>query len=88
MAVTRVCVATMSNGVPVGTQMAWLSNSKSGCPFEVTRVADVVNCAVTHGPLPAIGGGMAHPAITYGDVIATVGMPVTITRGFGTIAWA
>jgi hypothetical protein len=48
----------------VGTQMAWLSNNKSGCPFEVTRVAALTNCAVTHGPFAGGGGGKAQPAIT------------------------
>jgi hypothetical protein len=42
--------------------MAWLSISSKGCPLEVIRVAAVINCAVTQGPLPAVGGGMAQPA--------------------------
>ena len=62
MAVTRVCVTVMSSGVPVGAQIAWLSSSSSGWPFDVTRSAEVIHCAVTHGPLPALGGGIAHPA--------------------------
>ncbi len=36
-------------------------------------IAAVIHCAVTHGPFATIGGGSAHPAITYGAVIATVG---------------
>jgi hypothetical protein len=28
----------------------------------MTRVALVMNWAVTHGPLPAVGGGIVHPA--------------------------
>jgi len=71
--VTRVCVATINSGVPVGTQMAWLSRRRRGCPLEVTRVAAVVHCAVTHGPLPALGGGMAHPATTQLSAMVSVG---------------
>jgi len=61
---TRVCVAAIINGVPVGTHTAWLSNSSKGCPFDKMRVAELTNCAVTHGPLPAGGGGIAQPATT------------------------
>jgi hypothetical protein len=71
--VTRVWVATMMRGVPVGVQIAWLSSSSSGWPFDVTRVAAVIHCAVTHGPFPAVGGGSAQPAMTYGPGIVTVG---------------
>jgi hypothetical protein len=73
MALTRVCVTMVSSGVPVGAQIAWLSKSNNGCPFDVTRVAAVTYCAVTQGPFAASGGGKVHPAITYGEVIATVG---------------
>jgi len=65
-------MATISR-VPVGTHIAWLSSSSNGWPFDVTRVAAVMNCALTQGPLAAGGGGKAQPAITYGLVIATVG---------------
>jgi hypothetical protein len=41
--VTRGWVTTIINGVPVGTQTAWLSSNNSGWPFESTRVADVTN---------------------------------------------
>jgi len=78
----------MSNGVPVGAQIAWLSISNNGWPFENTRVAQVTNCAVTHGPFAAGGGGNAHPATRYGAAIVTVGMPLTSTRGFGTVGCA
>jgi hypothetical protein len=64
MAVTRVCVARISSGVPVGVQIAWLSSSNSGWPFDVTRVADVMNWAVTHGPFAPGGGGSVQPATT------------------------
>jgi hypothetical protein len=43
MALARIWLATMSNGVPVGAQMAWLSKQSNGCPFDVTRVAAVTN---------------------------------------------
>jgi hypothetical protein len=64
MANTFVWVANIKRGVPVGAQIDWLSNSRSGCPFEKTRVAPTNHCAVTQGPLPAMGGGMAQPATT------------------------
>jgi hypothetical protein len=54
----------MISGVPVGAQIAWLSSNSSGWPFEVMRTAELTNCAVTHGPLPLGGGGMAQPATT------------------------
>src|SRR4029079_1694172 len=58
---TRTCVTTMVKGVPVGAQTDWLSCRRSGWPFDITRVAAVTHCAVTHGPLPA-GGANAQPA--------------------------
>jgi hypothetical protein len=64
VAVTRVCVITTISGVPVGVQMAWLSSNKSGCPLDVTRVAAVIHCAVTQGPLAVGGGGNVQPATT------------------------
>jgi hypothetical protein len=81
------------SGVPVGAQTAWLSINNSGWPLLVTRTADVTYCAVTQGPFAVGGGGSVHPATPYGLVIATVGMPLTSTRGFGDIgvacpAWA
>jgi len=60
MPVTRVWAPLIKRGVPVGTQVAWLSISKTGAPSEVTRVAKLMNCAVTQGP-PA-RGDKAHPA--------------------------
>ena len=33
----------MMTGVPVGMQVAWLSNRSRGWPLEVTRVAAVTN---------------------------------------------
>lgn len=85
MALTRIWLATISKGVPVGAQIAWLSKQSSGCPLEVTRVAALTNCAVTQGPLAAIGGGSTQPAISHGPGIATVGCPLTVTRGLGTL---
>jgi hypothetical protein len=57
-------VTTTIIGVPVGAQIDWLSNSKSGWPLEVSLVADVMNWPVTHGPFAAGGGGNVQPAIT------------------------
>jgi hypothetical protein len=78
----------MINGVPVGAQIAWLDTNRSGCPLDVTRTEPVVNCPVTQGPLPFGGGGNAQPATMYGVVISTVGWPLTVTLGLGTVGWA
>jgi hypothetical protein len=88
MALTRIWLATISTGVPVGAQIAWLSKHSSGCPLDVTRVAAVTNWALMQGPLAAGGGGNAQPAISHGPGMATVGCPLTITRGFGIVACA
>jgi hypothetical protein len=88
MAVTRVWVTAMMSGVPVGAQIAWLLCTSNGCPLDVTRVVPITHCAVTQGPLAAGGGGSAQPATTYGAVIVTVGWPLTVTRGFGTVGCA
>src|SRR5439155_25317382 len=40
------------------------------------------------GPFAAVGGGSVQPATTYGDVISTVGWPLTVTRGLGTVGCA
>jgi hypothetical protein len=63
VAVTRFWVARISSGVPVGTQVAWLSNSSTGWPIEVTRAANVVNCAVAHGGAPLLIDGKVQPVI-------------------------
>src|SRR5271170_241031 len=88
VAVTRVCVTVISSGVPVGAQIAWLESTTSGWPLEVTRTVPTIHCAVTHGPLAAGGGGNAHPATTYGGGIVTVGCPITVTLGLGTVGCA
>lgn len=46
-------------GVPFGTQTAWLSSSTSGWPPDVTRVAPIIHCAVTHG--------VGEPPVTIGQ---------------------
>jgi hypothetical protein len=74
--------------VPVGAQIAVLLNTSSGCPIEVTRAVPTTYCAVTHGPLPAGGGGNAQPATTYGVDRKTVGIDDTATRGFGAVGCA
>jgi len=73
------------NGVPVGVQVAWLSSSSSGCPFDVTRVAAVTNCAVTQGPLAVGGGGNEQPETVYVEEIVTVGCPPTVTLVLTTV---
>ena len=74
--------------MPVGTQMAWLSINSKGTPLEKIRVAEVIQVAVTHGPLPAMGGGIVQPATMYGLARVTVGCPPTDTRGLGTVGVA
>jgi hypothetical protein len=38
VAVARVCVTVINNGVPLGAQIAWLLSTTNGWPLEVTRV--------------------------------------------------
>jgi hypothetical protein len=65
------------------TQVATLSNSRIGIPIDVTLTAAVTHIAVTQGPFPAGGGGIAHPAMTCGDDWIQMGIPDTVTRGSG-----
>lgn len=88
IAVTRVWVVTIISGVPLGVQTAILLCTKSGCPFDITRVVPVVHCAVTQGPLATVGGGSVQPATIYGAESVTVGMPETTTRALGTVGVA
>src|SRR5215471_7175065 len=88
MAATRVCVTRIMRGVPVGAHIEVLDCTTSGWPFDNTRVDPVIQVAVTHGPLAAMGGGSAHPATTNGAAMVTVGCALTITLGFGTVACA
>jgi hypothetical protein len=53
-------------------------------PVDVTRVLPTTHCAVTHGGTD--GGMPAHPATTHGLGSWHVGMPLTVTRGLGTVA--
>jgi hypothetical protein len=85
---TRVCVVKISSGVPVGTQVAWLSCNNTGCPSDVIRVAAEVNVAVAHGPLPALGGGIEQPATVQGAGKVTIGWPPTVTRELVTVGVA
>jgi hypothetical protein len=78
----------MIMGVPLGAQIDVLDCTSIGCPFESTRVVPVSHVPLTHGPFAAIGGGSAQPAITYGLLISTLGAPVSMTRGFGTVGMA
>jgi hypothetical protein len=88
VAVTRVCVSVTSNGVPVGAHSELPLSMTNGWPPELTRVVPLSHCPVTHGPLPAVGGGMPQPATTYGELSSTVACPLTDTRGFGTFGCA
>ena len=78
----------IKSGVAVGAQSDMLLCTTSGCPFDKTRTVPVSHCAVTQGPFAAGGGGNAQPATTYGAVVNTVGCPLTMTRGLGTVGWA
>jgi hypothetical protein len=49
---TRIWVATILSGVPVGAQIAWLSCSKTGTLPALTRVAALTHWAVAQGGLP------------------------------------
>jgi hypothetical protein len=80
VAIMRVCATTGTSGVPVGTHMAIPVMMSSGWPSEVTRTAPTAQCAVTQGPLPAGGGGMAHPATAHGAESVATGIPLTSTR--------
>ena len=79
---TLVWETAIIRGVPLGAQIAWLSNNNTGIPFENTRVAPVIQVAVTHGTgEPETLNG--HPAIMYGTDWVTTGCPLTSTLGFG-----
>jgi hypothetical protein len=88
-AVTRVCVEATIVGVPVGVQIAWLLCTNTGMPIDVTRMAAVggSHWATTQGPLAIGGGGNAQPATVHGAPAVMMGMPITDTRGLGTVGW-
>lgn len=88
MALTRGCVTMISSGVPVGAHTDVLLCTINGCPLDNTLRVPLSHWPVIHGPLAAGGGGNAQPATTYGVVITTVGWPLTVTRGFGTVGVA
>ena len=76
---------TTFKGVPVGTQIAWLSWSSTGTPPANTRVAPMIHWA---GYAWYVGIGPTrngHPAITYGAVWVTTVWPPTVTLGNGTV---
>ena len=88
-AMTRIWVRLTITGVPVGVQMAWLLCTSTGMPIDVTR-SDAVkgsHSATTQGPLAIGGGGNAQPATVHGAPAVIIGMPITNTRGLGTVAW-
>ena len=78
MAVTRVCPGVMTSGTPFGTVVARLSTSSRNCPRDVTRVAAVVNCAVTHGGPPDEIAGNVQPAMVYVVAMVTTGWPLIV----------
>jgi hypothetical protein len=67
--------------------MAWLLCTSTGRPIEVTRSEAVggSHSATTQGPLATGGGGNAQPATVHGAPTVMIGMPMTVTRGFGTV---
>src|SRR6195952_3846898 len=81
VASTRVCAATGSIGLPVGTQVDEPANVASGAPPASTRVAPVSHWPVTHGGLD--DPVSAQPAIAYGLAMVTTGWPLDVTRGNG-----
>src|ERR1700722_20304853 len=59
----------------------------TGWPWDSTRTAPTIHCAVTQGPFPA-GGTKAHPATAYGAATVAIGIPDTSTIGLGTVGIA
>src|SRR5688572_28063937 len=84
---TLVCVRTIFSGVAVGMQVATLVCSSTGMPPAMIREAPINHCAVTHGPLPPVGTN-GQPVITCGLATVAIAMPLTVTRGNGTVGCA
>jgi hypothetical protein len=78
----------MTIGVPVGAQTDELLCTTSGCPSESTRVVPESHWPVTQGPFAVGGGGNAQPAMTQGEEMSTLGAPLSMTRGLGTVGVA
>lgn len=77
----------MFSGVPLGTQIAWLSSNNTGIPLDVTRVAAVTQLAVTQGDgEPETLNG--QPVTVKGAGMVTMGWPPTNTFGLGEVGWA
>ena len=68
--------------------MPTLLKITSGWPLDVTRTEPTVHMPVMHGPLATIGGGRVQPTTAYGGAMVTVGCPITVTRGLGTVGCA
>jgi hypothetical protein len=77
--------ATIS-GVPLGRLLPTPVEITRGWPFEVTRVVPVAHIAATHGG--SGGGTNGHPATTHCAFKSTVGVPLSVTLGFGDVAMA
>src|SRR3954447_14905241 len=71
------------SGVPLGTDVPVLLATSSGLPSAITRVAPLVNCAVTHGGAPVVIVGNWQAATVYCVVSTTTGLPPISTRGTG-----
>jgi hypothetical protein len=63
----------MTNGVPLGVQTAWLSNSNTGMPSDSTRVAALTHWPVTQGKGLPGGTVKGQPATVYGAGCVTIG---------------
>jgi hypothetical protein len=55
--------------------------------MEVTNREPTTHWPVTHGPLPT-GGTKAQPAMAHGAAMVVMGMPLTSTKGLGTVGIA
>jgi hypothetical protein len=61
---TRGWAKITVNGVPVGTQIDWLSCKSTGKPMTLMRSDAVIQFPITQGPKFAGGTGLAQPATT------------------------
>lgn len=77
----------MISGVPFGAHVAWLLKSNTGTPLDLTRVAAVIQLAVTQGDgaLETLNG---HPATVKGAAMVTMAWPSTNTFGLDEVGWA
>ena len=71
----------MISGVPFGAHVAWLLKSNTGTPLDLTRVAAVIQLAVTQGDgaLETLNG---HPATVKGAAMVTMAWHQPILLGW------